>query len=177
MNIIVAVDKNWGIGYKGDLLTKIPEDLRRFKELTYRKIVVMGRKTYESLPKHLDGRHNIVLTSNLNYRSEKGRIQICTSLSNTLLYLDYLLDIGNYSTNDIFIIGGGKVYETFLPFCDKVYLTKIYKEYEADTFFPNLDKATGWEVEYMEASKQSVTGDIYQYIEYRNRDDRNFIVI
>lgn len=177
MNAIVAVDKNWGIGYRGDLLAKIPEDLKRFKELTYGKIVVMGRKTYESLPKHLDGRHSIVLTTDMDYKSEKGNIYVCTSFTDTIRFLEHFFSITDYDSEDVFIIGGGKIYEMFLPFCDKVYLTRIHKEYEADTFFPNLDKASGWEIEYMEASKQSITGDVYQYIDYRNREDHNFRVI
>ena len=176
MNAIVAVDKNWGIGYKGDLLTKIPEDLKRFKELTYGKIVVMGRKTYESLPKHLDNRWNIVLSSDPEYHSERGVIHVCTSLTDTIRYLDYIVSISEFTTDDIFIIGGAKVYEDFLPFCKRVHMTYIMRAFEADTWFPRISDSTMWELESMDPPQISKNGELYRYMTYRNRIDHNFFL-
>lgn len=140
MQIIVAVDKNWGIGNKGDLLVHIPEDLKRFRALTTGKIVVMGRKTLESLPKQqpLKDRTNIILTHDKSYHVE-GAIVVHT-IYELLVHCKAL----EYNPEDIFIIGGGQIYNQLVSFCDTLYITKINQEYEADTFFPNIDENKKW---------------------------------
>ena len=142
ISAIVAVDNNWGIGYNGDLLLSIPDDLKRFKAITTGHNVVMGKNTWESLPKKpLPNRINIVI----DYRD-------------TIDYLDdYIIgnleDISNMIKLSIekdpniefFIMGGGSIYKQLLPLCDRVYVTKIYHTFEnVDTFFPNLDETNDW---------------------------------
>ena len=108
MNMIVAADKKNGIGYQGKLLVTIPFDQQLFRKETIGKVVVMGRKTLESLPggRVLEGRTNIVLTRNKNYKC--------------------------------YIIGGESVYQAFMPYADRIHLTRIDYVYDADTFFPEI---------------------------------------
>lgn len=138
ISAIVAVDNNWGIGYNGELLEKIPEDMKYFKELTTNNVVVMGRKTWDSLPKKpLPNRTNIVITN--QKKSEENGAKFMT-LEDATRYA-----IVNRPT-DVFIIGGGQIYKKLLPICSRVYVTKILKNHkDVDTYFPNLDKNPEWE--------------------------------
>ncbi len=140
MNLIAAVDKNWGLGYRGQLLVRIPADLKLFRELTLNKVVVMGRKTLESLPggQPLDKRTNIVLSRRC--LNQQGITQ-CKSLE------DLLKVLAVYRPEDIFIIGGAQIYSQLLPYCSRAYITKIEKEFTADVFLPNLDKDEEWVIE------------------------------
>ncbi|MGI5920549.1 MAG: dihydrofolate reductase [Syntrophomonadaceae bacterium] len=138
MQAIVAVDLNWGIGYKGNLLQRIPEDMRFFKQMTLGKVVVMGRETFASLPgkKPLKDRVNIVLSESRDFTNEK--LTICCSLS------ELFSELKKYNRDDVFVIGGESVYTQLLPFCEKAYVTKIAAEYPADKYFINLDKDADW---------------------------------
>lgn len=157
---IVAVDNNYGIGYNGELLERIPEDLKRFKQLTDDSTVVMGRKTWESLPKKpLSNRFNIIVTSE---EVEDNDIDIKhSSMEEVKAFLE--LDLGI----PVFIIGGGMVYRELLPYCQEVYLTKILKNYEnVDTYFPNLDEMEEWD--QIDCSEvYDYNGVNYQYQLYR----------
>lgn len=138
MNLIVCVDKNWGIGNRGELLVSIPADKRNFKNITTGKVVVGGRKTMEGLPggTTLAGRENIVITRQQGYSYGDAKVVHSIEESKKLL--------ANYRDEDIFIIGGGEIYRAFLPLCNKAFVTKVDYSYEADTFFPNLDKDDAW---------------------------------
>lgn len=140
MKAIVAVDLNWGIGNKGNLLTRIPEDLKYFKEMTIGKVVVMGRATFEALPNKepLKDRINIVLSRNLSFQNES--LIICRSVE------ELLIELKKYNAEDIFIIGGEAVYEQLLPLCEEAYVTKIEASYEADRHFVNIDKLETWKL-------------------------------
>lgn len=138
MNIIAAVDRNWAIGLKGNTLVDIPADRKLFREETMGKVVVMGRKTLESLPggQPLPGRVNIVLSrggSDLG----KGVIR-CGSLE------EGLEECAKYPTEDVYVIGGQEIYEAFLPYCQVAHVTWIDYAYDADTYFPNLDQDPQW---------------------------------
>ncbi len=138
MNAIVAVDLNWGIGCNGELLQRIPEDMKFFKDKTIGKVVVMGRETFKSLPNKapLKDRVNIVLSRNELFNDD--RLIICNSINETLDQLK------KYNENDIFIIGGEMIYEQFLSYCKEIYVTKIKNKYLADKYFPNLDEDQNW---------------------------------
>ncbi|MBT9776467.1 dihydrofolate reductase [Clostridium sp. MCC353] len=159
MNMIVAVDKNWAIGNKGQLLTAIPADQKLFREETMGKVVVMGRKTLESLPggQPLYGRTNIVLTHDRNYKV-KGAV-ICHSLD------EALEELKKYPSEDIFICGGQVIYEQFLPYCNVAHVTYIDYAYEADTYFPNLDKDSDWVVA-AESDEQTYFDICYEFRMY-----------
>ena len=137
ISAIVAVDNNWGIGYNGDLLEHIPEDLKYFKALTTGHVVVMGRKTWDSLPKKpLPNRINYVITKEAKSSNEEV----------AYFNMDCIkMMMQKQNDYEYFIIGGGTIYNQLLPFCDRVYVTKIYKDHDnVDTYFPNLDKSEEW---------------------------------
>lgn len=140
MNLIVAVDENWGIGKNNKLLVSIPSDMKFFRSETSGKVVVMGRKTLESFPNGLPlkNRTNIVLTSDMDYQV-KGAI-IVHGIP------ELLEELKKYPDDQIYVIGGGKVYEELLPYCSLAHVTKINFSFEADTFFPNLDQMEDWEI-------------------------------
>ena len=140
MNAIVAADKNWGIGYKNKLLISIPSDMKFFRQTTMNHVVVMGRKTLESFPNGLPlaKRTNIVLTRDQDYKV-KGAILVHSEE-------ELLEELKKYEEDDIFVIGGGSVYEMMLPYCNTIYVTKIDFAYQADTYFPNLDEMPEWEM-------------------------------
>ncbi|HEX3076681.1 MAG TPA: dihydrofolate reductase [Lachnospiraceae bacterium] len=160
MNVIVAVDKNWAIGYQNDLLVRIPADQRFFREETTGKVVIMGRKTLESFPqkKPLSNRLNIVITKRNDYKVE-GAV-VVHSVEEAL---DYVKD---YKTEDIYVIGGDSIYRQMLPFCDVAHVTKIDFSYQADTYFPNLDETGDWVIE--EESEEQTYYDLeywfYKYV-------------
>ncbi len=133
MNIIVAVDKNWAIGYQNKLLNSIPEDMKFFRETTTGKVVVMGRKTLESFPnsRPLKNRTNVVITRQEDYEAP-GAV-VVHSVDEAM---DYLKD---FKSEDIYVIGGASIYEQMLPYCDVAHVTVMDYAYQADTWFPNLD--------------------------------------
>lgn len=138
MNCIVAVDKNWAIGKNNDLLVKIPMDQKFFRETTTGKVVVMGRKTLESFPNGLPlkNRTNIVLTHNPKF-SVKDAIVV-----HSLEELEE--ELKKYRSEDIYVIGGEKIYAQLLDQCDVAHVTKINYAYDADAYFPNLDEKPEW---------------------------------
>jgi dihydrofolate reductase len=147
ISAIVAVDNNWGIGYNGDLLEHIPEDLRYFKELTTGHVVVMGSKTWDSLPKKpLKDRLNVVVSS--KPRKVLGDMSIRIDMEELMVRMIYMKRnalVNPAEEEEWFVIGGGSIYQQLLPFCDRVYVTKIYKNHDnVDTYFPNLDKSEEW---------------------------------
>jgi dihydrofolate reductase len=130
ISIIVAIAEDYGIGYKNDLLWHIPDDLKRFKKLTLGKTVVMGKKTWESLPKRpLSGRKNIVITDDHNDNFEGA----------VTLFSIHDAIIECRKDEEAFVIGGGSVYRQFMPVADRLYITHIHKKAAADTFFPFID--------------------------------------
>jgi len=140
MKAIVAVDQNWGIGYKGKLLERIPEDMKFFKETTIEKVVIMGKETFASLPggEPLKDRINIVLCEDKQFSDKK--ITICSSLE------ELFMETKKYPIDEVFVIGGEIVYAELLPYCTEAYVTKIENTYIADKHFPNLDKDDSWEL-------------------------------
>lgn len=136
MNLIVAVDQNWGIGKDGTMPWHIRTDLKYFKEKTLHKTVLMGRKTLLSFPggRPLPERENIVLSRDTSYRVPGAAV--VHDLQTLLQYRD---------RSDVFVIGGGSLYAALLPYCEYAYVTKIGTAFDCDTFFPNLDEMEGWE--------------------------------
>ena len=148
ISAIVAIDENWGIGFNGELLEKIPEDIEFFKNITSNHIVVMGRKTWDSLPnKPLKDRINIIISNSLfqfKYNQPWDVIKYLSVCMPLDYAINYIQTINN--DNDVFIIGGGQIYKELLPFCDRVYITKIFKSHNnVDTYFPML-KPKEWEI-------------------------------
>jgi len=161
MKAIVAVDLNWGIGYKGNLLERIPEDMKFFKQTTTGKVIVMGRETFESLPEKepLKDRINIVLSTSMQF-SDKSII-ICRSLN------ELFNELEKFPTDDIFVIGGEKVYTQLLPYCTEAFVTKIENIYRADKYFINLDEDETWKLINTDEAK-SYNGVRYSFVKYIN---------
>lgn len=140
MNLIAAVDQNWAIGNKNQLLVKIPADQKFFRETTTGKVVVMGRKTLESFPNGmpLKNRTNIVLTRDKNYKVKDAIV---------LHSLKALREeLKKYPSEDIYVIGGETIYRQLLDDCDVAHITKIDFAYDADAYFPNLDELPEWRI-------------------------------
>ena len=138
MNLIVNVDSNWAIGYRGKLLVSIPEDMKFFRSETTGKVEVLGRKTLDTFPggQPLKNRTNIILTRNPNYQV-KGAI-ICHSVE------EVLEELKKYNSEDVYIIGGDSIYKEFLPYCDVAHVTRTDHVYDADAWFPNLEEDPEW---------------------------------
>lgn len=169
MKAIVAADRNWGIGNKGKLLTHIPNDLKYFKEKTLNKVVVMGRKTFESLPggQPLINRHNIILSRNKDY-CVKGAVVLHSKKE----VLDYVKDM---KSDDIYICGGEYIYNLFFEDINEIFVTRIDYSFQSDTFFPSLDSLEEWEV--CSKSEEQTYFNIcycwYDYIRKRGKDGLN----
>ena len=149
---IVSVDEKYGIGKDGKLLVSHSEDMNFFKTMTTGNIVVMGRKTWDSLPKKpLPNRTNIIITS---HPEKSDNIETTfTTMEDFLDNLEYI----NTGEKDIYIIGGASIYKQLLPYCERIYMTLIPEENNnADTFFPVIDMNNEWKItmeEYSELSK------------------------
>jgi dihydrofolate reductase len=161
ISIIVAVSDDWGIGKDNKLLWHIPEDMKRFKRLTSGNTVIMGKKTWESLPKRpLPGRKNIVLTDDPNE---------CIECSITAYSFEDALNKCEKG-DEIFVIGGGSVYRQFMPVADRLLITHVHRKTPADVFFPEIDPNT-WKVVDKEEFKASENNSIpYTYIIYERRN-------
>ena len=140
MNLIVNVDKNWAIGLGSKLLVRIPQDMKYFRSMTTGHVVVMGRKTLESFPesKPLPNRVNIVLTRDQGYQAP-GAV-VVHSME------ELKEELKKYSGEEIFVIGGGQIYRELLPLCDKAYVTKVDRAFDADVYFPDLDQDPQWKM-------------------------------
>ena len=140
MNLIVAVDENWAIGNKGDLLVRIPNDQKMFRMETTGKVVVLGRKTLDTFPQKqpLPNRTNIILSHNPKY-TVKDAI-VVHSME------ELLEELRKYSSEDVYIIGGDSIYQQMLPYCNVAHVTWIEHTYEADSYFPNLDTDPEWKL-------------------------------
>ena len=159
MNLIVAVDSNWAIGNKGELLIKIPNDHKHFREETTGKVVVLGRKTLDTFPQGLPlkNRTNIILSTNPDYEVKDAIVVHSVEELNE--------ELKKYKSEDIYIIGGESIYSQMLPFCDTAHITKIEHKYTADTYFPNLDNMPEWKV--TASSEEQTYFDItYEFIKY-----------
>ena len=130
ISIVAAVGKNNALGRGNDLIWHIKEDLKNFKDLTMGKYIVMGKNTYKSLPRHLEGRKYIVLSSSLD------------NIDDGMLFKDFnkLLEFVKNLDEEIMIIGGASIYKLFLPYANKLYLTEIDSEEQADVNFPKFNK-------------------------------------
>lgn len=157
ISIIVAVSDDWGIGKKNELLWHIPEDMRRFKKLTMGKCVIMGKKTWESLPKKpLPGRKNIVLTD------VPGEYIDCSetaySIEDALRKCD--------KDEEVFVIGGGSIYRQLMPVADRLYITHVHKMAPADVYFPKIDRRKWKITEREECISEDDNRIPYSYIIY-----------
>lgn len=162
MNLIVAVDRNWAIGYKNELLVRIPNDHKYFREVTTGKVVVLGRKTLETFPQGqpLKNRTNIILSRNKDYKVKDAIV---------VHSIDELMEeLKQYNSEDVFIIGGESIYREMLPYCDVAHVTKIDHAYQADAYFPNLDKMGEWVIT-ADSEEQTYFDIEYVFLKYERK--------
>ena len=159
MNLIVAVDEKWGIGCDNDLLASIPGDMQSFKEKTTDGVVVMGRRTLESLPKQrgLPKRINYVLTSNSGFEAER-----CIAVHSEE---ELFKELEQYDPEHVFIIGGESIYRKFYKNCDKCFVTKMHADLHADKFMVNLDEDEAFK-ETWKSEMHSENGIDYEFTLY-----------
>lgn len=160
ISIIVAIAEDYGIGYKNELLWHIPEDLKRFKKLTIGHTIIMGKKTWESLPKKpLPGRKNIVITDDT--------LEIFELCITAYSIKDAISKCGD--DDEIFIIGGGSIYKQFMPVADRLYITHIHKKAPAEIYFPFIDPDVWEPIEREEHSTMGIDDIPYTYIIYQRK--------
>ena len=162
MNMIAAVDSNWAIGRNGRLLVTIPNDHKHFREETTGKVVVLGRKTLETFPQGLplQGRTNIILSRDPQFRV-KGA-EVVHSLE------ELRAGLKAYREEDVYCVGGESIYRQLLPWCNRVHITKIDRSYEADAWFPNLDKDPDWEIA-ADSEEQTYFDIAYTFLRYERK--------
>ena len=140
LSLIVAIAKNNVIGKDNKLIWHISEDLKRFKSITSGNTMLMGRKTFESLPGILPNRKHVIITRDDKYAVDSDQVDIISDL-------DSFIKNHENSEEEIFVIGGAEIYKQLLPHCKKLYLTKVYESFEGDTHFPEIDFSK-YDIEY-----------------------------
>lgn len=160
MRLISAVDRHWAIRNQGKLLVSIPQDQKRFRDQTIGGAIIMGRKTFESLPgqQPLYGRMNVILTNNKDYKVKNA--VVCHSVEEAL---EAVKDVPE---NQVSVIGGESIYRQFLPYCTEADVTWIDFTYSADTFLPKLEETDGWKL-VSESDEQTYFDLCYTYRLYR----------
>ncbi len=162
MDLVVNVAENWGIGKDGNLLVSISADLKRFRQLTTGKTVILGRKTLATFPggRPLKNRLNLILSGTMTEAPEGA--EVCPDMESLFARLKCC------DREQISVIGGASVYEALLPYCDAACITKTLGNYEADTFFPDLDAMDNWTV-VNEGEILEENGVRFRYVDYKNR--------
>ena len=167
LSIIVAVAQNWAIGKDNDLLWHISDDLKRFKALTGGHTVIMGRRTFDSLPKKpLPKRRNIVLTHDTAFRYDvpptaTGTLEVAHSVPSLLKMVE--------GEEETFLIGGATLYRDLLPFVQRMYVSWVYRDFEADVFFPKIDPSAFRQISLSDRMIDTESGLEYAYAEYVRR--------
>lgn len=156
-SIIVAHSKNNIIGKDNKIPWYIPDDLKRFKEITTGKTIIMGRKTFQSLPCVLPNRKHIILTENKNFTFNDSNVEICTNINE-------IIEKYQTSNEEVFIIGGGEIYSKFLDLSTKLFITEIDINLDGDSFFPKLD-ISKWNLVF-ESDKNIFNDMTYTYKNY-----------
>lgn len=157
--LIASADRNWGLGRDNKLLKRIPEDLKRFAELTRGNVIVVGRKTLEAFKdkKPLPDRINIVLTKDKNYTCE-GAVIVHS--------IEEMFNATKGFDKKVYVCGGETIYRQLLPYCNLALITQIDEEYEADTHLVNLDNQSDWEKTFIGEWQESRAGVRFRYVDY-----------
>ena len=170
MKLIVAVDREWGIGYRGKLLVTVKDDLAHFRELTVGKTIVYGSSTLRTFPygRPLKNRINLILSTNPNFKPE-GAV-VLHSVEELIAYEKA------HPEEDIVVVGGASVYKQLMPYCETAYVTRFDASFEKDAYFPNLDENPSWqcisvsETHYSNGATDTEDRMPYCFTEYRHGD-------
>ena len=160
LSIIVAKAKNNVIGKNNKIIWNLPEDLKRFKELTTGHTIIMGRKTFESIGRVLPNRKHIIFSQNPDFKVNDENVEIVHSM---LQIQEYIED-----DNENFVIGGAMIYNLLMPYVKKMYVTQINKEFDGDTFFPRIDEEV-WNVVEKVSKRDENSNLDYEYVTYERK--------
>lgn len=165
MQLIVAVDNNWAIGNKNNLLVSIPEDHKFFRQTTMGHTVVLGRKTLAGFPNGLPlkGRTNIIVTHDPDFEAKDAIVVHSKE--------ELLSKLSEYDSDEVFIIGGESIYNMMYEYCDTAHVTKINYSYQADKYFPNLDEMDNWEITG-DSDEQTYFDLEYYFYRYENKNPK-----
>ena len=158
LSIIVAKAKNNVIGKDNSMLWKLPDDLKRFKEKTIGHTMIMGRKTFESLGGILPDRMHIILSKNPDFNIDSDYVKVVHSLLELQEYME--------DSEEHFVIGGAIIYNLLMPYCKKMYVTQLDKDFEGDTIFPKINKEEWEEVSREKGSNDGINDFDYEYVTY-----------
>ncbi|MBR3163328.1 MAG: dihydrofolate reductase [Clostridia bacterium] len=158
LSIIVAKAKNNIIGKDNNLIWHLPEDLKRFKQITTGHTIIMGRKTFESLGRVLPNRFHVVLCNDMKMDVNNENVEVLEDIS--------MLDKYINSKEESFVIGGATMYKLLMPYCTKMYITEIEKDFEGDVSFPEIDKNIWKEVSREKGPKDGINDFNYEYVVY-----------
>ena len=158
LSIIVAKAKNNIIGKDNAMLWKLPDDLKRFKEKTSGHTIIMGRKTFESLGGILPDRKHIILSRNPDFNIDSDCVKVVHSLLELQDYMD--------DEEEHFVIGGAIIYNLLMPYCKKMYITQLDKDFEGDTVFPKINEEDWEEVSREKGPEDEINDFGYEYITY-----------
>lgn len=161
LSIIVAKSINNAIGKDNKLLWNIPDDLKRFKELTTNHNIIMGRKTFESIGRILPNRKHIVFSQNPDFKVNNENVEIVHSMLQIQQYIE--------DENENFVIGGAMIYNLLMPYVTKMYVTEIDKDFEGDTFFPRINSDIWEEISREEGPEDSKNNFKYEYVTYKRK--------
>lgn len=173
LSIIVACAQNMAIGKNNDLLWHISDDLKRFKALTSGHTVIMGRKTFDSLPKKpLPKRRNIVVTHDENFHYDvpetaTGTLEVAHTVAEALKMVE--------GEEETFVMGGATMYKEFLPLVNNLYVTWVYRDFDADVYFPKIDLSEFVQVKITERQQDEETGLWFAYADYVRKPGKAFI--
>ncbi len=157
LSIIVAKSQNNVIGKNNGLIWNIPDDLKRFKMLTTNHTIIMGRKTFESIGRVLPNRFHIILSNDENYKVNNSNVKIVNNIDELEQYIQ--------DEAEHFVIGGAMIYKLLMPKCNKLYITQVEKEFEGDTFFPEINEKE-WKIVKEEIGPKDENDFEYRYIDY-----------
>jgi len=158
LSLIAAIANNNVIGKDNKLIWHIPEDLKRFKQITDNKTIIMGRNTFESLGRILPNRKHVVLCSTGKLKIEDPNVKIVTGTHELQEYSN--------SEEECFVIGGGIVYRILLPYVEKMYITRVYHDFDGDIFFPEIDESKWKVVDREKGLKNEENTYDYEYMTY-----------
>ena len=161
LSIVVAKAKNNTIGKENKLLWHIPDDLKRFKELTTNHNIIMGRKTFESLGRVLPNRKHIIFSQNPDFKVEDDNVEIVHSMLQIQQYIE--------DKEENFVIGGAMIYNLLMPYVTKMYVTEVDKEFEGDTFFPKINSDIWKEISREEGPEDPNVNFKYEYVIYERK--------
>ncbi|WP_077621788.1 dihydrofolate reductase [Sediminibacillus massiliensis] len=164
ISLLYAMDKNRVIGYKNGLPWRLPNDLKFFKKLTTGNTIIMGRKTFDSMNGPLPNRENVILTTDLDFRAENCHV---------IHSVDSILDWDQRNPDkELFVIGGGVLFEQILPYADRMYMTLIEESFPGDTYFPNFDEKDWKLVKKEKGEKDDRNPYDYFFLQYDRVNNR-----